>query len=269
VSPSEYLGTQHRLLVLDAEVKCSKWKKRGVREPRVMWWTLMKKNVMLLSERITEVGAWRRVQDADKMWEVMAYCIRRWGKEILGTSRRGGNKMKGTWWWNEDVKETVKEKKEANAVFMNSGADEERESSRVRYKEAKKIAKKVVAVAKSMAYDRLYRKLETKEGEKEVFKLARVRDRRIRDLGVVRCIKDENGKVLSQDAEIKERWQMYFSKLLNGEVLKDSRSRVRECTERRLDPRVCGHISKDEIKEALKKMTSGKAEGPSQIPVEA
>jgi len=85
----------------------------------------------------------------------------------------------------------------------------------------------------------------------------------------VRCIKYENGKVLSENAEIKERWQMYFSKLLNGEVLKDSRSRVRECTERRLDPRVCGHISKDEIKEALKKMTSGKAEGPSQIPVEA
>jgi len=30
---------------------------------------------------------------------------------------------------------------------------------------------------------------------------------------------------------------------------------------------VCGHISKDEIKEALKKMTNGKAKGPDQIPV--
>ena len=27
VIPSEYLGTQHRLLVLDVELKCSKWKK--------------------------------------------------------------------------------------------------------------------------------------------------------------------------------------------------------------------------------------------------
>ena len=34
---------------------------------------------------------------------------------------------------------------------------------------------KAVAVAKCGAYDRLYRKLETKEGEKEVFKLARAR----------------------------------------------------------------------------------------------
>jgi len=51
-------------------------------------------------------------------------------------------------------------------------------------------------------------------------------------------------------------------------VVEDSRGRVRESSERRLDPRVCGHISKDEIKEALKKMTNGKTEGPNQIPVE-
>ena len=33
VIPSEYLGTQHRLLVLDVEFKCLKQKKRGVRDP--------------------------------------------------------------------------------------------------------------------------------------------------------------------------------------------------------------------------------------------
>ena len=60
---------------------------------------------------------------------------------------------------------------------------------------------------------------------------------------------------------------MYFFKLHNGEVMEDSHSMVRECSERRLDPRVCGHISKDEIKDALKKMTNGKEEGPDQIPV--
>jgi len=89
----------------------------------------------------------------------MVDCIRRWAKETLGTSRRGGDKMKGTWWWNEEVKEKVNEKKEAYAIFINSEADEGRESSRVRYKAAKKVAKKAIAVAKSMAYDRLYHRL--------------------------------------------------------------------------------------------------------------
>ena len=76
-----------------------------------------------------------------------------------------------------------------------------------------------------MAYKRLYQKLESKEGEKEVFKLARARERRTRDLGVVRCAKDEISKVLSNDVEIKERWQRYFSKLLNAEVMEAFRSR--------------------------------------------
>ena len=47
-------------------------------------------------------------------------------------------------------------------------------------------------------------------------------ERKTRDLGVVRCIKDEIGKVLSDDVEIKARWQRYFSNLLNGEGMEDS-----------------------------------------------
>ena len=33
-----------------------------------------------------------------------------------------------------------------------------------------------------------------------------------------------------------------FSKLLNGEVMEDSRSRVKEYSERRIDRRMCGYI---------------------------
>ena len=68
---------------------------------------------MRLAERISEEGVWKKAEDADTMWEVMAKCIRTSAKEILGTLRRGGNKMKGAWWWNEEIKEKVKEKKEA------------------------------------------------------------------------------------------------------------------------------------------------------------
>jgi len=45
--------------------------------------------------------------------------------------------------------------------------------------------------------------------------------KKTRDLGVVRCIKDDNGRVLSEDVEIKVRWKKYFSKLLNDEVIED------------------------------------------------
>ena len=147
-------------------------------------------------------------------------------------------------------------------MFMNSGTDEENEISRVRYNAVKKMAKKAIAVSKSMPCKRLYQKLRTKEGEKEVFKLARVRD-----LGVVRCIKDDNSKVLSEDVEIKERWQRYFSKLLNGEVTKAFQSREAESSERHPDPHLCEPFSKEEIRDTLRKMASGKVEGPDQIPL--
>jgi len=158
--------------------------------------------------------------------------------------------------------------KKACAVFMNSGTDEEKEISRVRYKAAKKIAKKAIAVAKSIAYNSLYQKLETKKGEKEVFKLARARERRTRDLGVVRCIKDEDSKMLSEDVEIKERWQRYFSKLLNKEVTEAFRSKEAERSERHLDPHSCEPFSKAEIRDTLRMMVNGKVEGPNQISVE-
>jgi len=71
----------------------------------------------------------------------------------------------------------------------------------------------------------------------------KARERRTRDLGIIRCIKDENGRVLFDDAEFKQRWQMYFSKLLNGEMMEDFRSRSRESSASQLDPRICEPIS--------------------------
>jgi len=68
--------------------------------------------------------------------------------------------------------------------------------------------------------------------------------------------------LLLLEREIKGRLQRYFAKPLNGEAIEDPHSSESEDRERHLDPRVCGLISKNEIKEALKKMTKGKAEGP-------
>jgi len=76
------------------------------------------------------------------------------------------------------------------------------------------------------------------------------------------------GGVTFEDAAIKERWQRYFSNLLNGEGMEDSQSRERECGVRSADPRECGLISKVEIREVMRKMPNGKAEGPDEIPVE-
>ena len=48
------------------------------------------------------------------------------------------------------------------------------------------------------------------------FKLARARERQTRDLNSVRCIKDENSRVLIEDTKSQESWQSYFYKFFNG-----------------------------------------------------
>jgi hypothetical protein len=61
---------------------------------------------------------------------------------------------------------------------------------------AKKTAKRAVSEAKDRAYDDLYRRLSTKEGEKYVYKIVRIRERKTRDLNQVKCIKDEMDQLL-------------------------------------------------------------------------
>ena len=50
-------------------------------------------------------------------------------------------------------------------------------------------------MAKGRAYDNLYARLETKKGKKELYRLARQRDRAGKDVLNVRDIKNENGNV--------------------------------------------------------------------------
>jgi len=54
VIPSELLGTQHRLLVLDAEFKYPRRTKRRAGEPKIKWWTLTQEKARLIAERIAE-----------------------------------------------------------------------------------------------------------------------------------------------------------------------------------------------------------------------
>ena len=69
-----------------------------------------------------------------------------------------------TWWWNQEVKEKLKDKRNAKKIWgtMRDGA------SKLANKIARKQAKREVARARNKAYEELYEKLETKMGENEL-----------------------------------------------------------------------------------------------------
>jgi len=186
----------------------------------------------------------------------MAECIRRSAKEVSGVSRGGSARMEGAWWWSEEAKEKVKAKQEKYKALMGSRTDEEKEANKVQYRMAKREAKKAVVVAKTKAYERLYQRIKSKEGEKEIFKLTRAQERRTRDLSGVRCIKDEDGKVLIEDTQVQERWQSYFYKVFGGRF-DVSQHMEQVAREEQHSRRTHGPITREEVKEALRKMKAG------------
>ena len=132
------------------------------------------------------------------------------------------------------------------------------------YKTARKQAKREVVKARNKAYEELYEKLETKEGEKEVFKIAKQRNKQSKDVQQVRVIKSKSGEILMEEEKVKQRWKEYFGNLLNHENPREKRETRTERRERDMED-----IFGEELRTGLKKMKKGKAQGPDDIPVQA
>ncbi|KAF7696163.1 hypothetical protein HF521_006257 [Silurus meridionalis] len=96
-----------------------------------------------------------------------------------------GNRMedKETWWWNEQVQETIRRKRLAKQNWDRQ-SDEKRKQE---YKEMRQQVKR------EKAYEELYEKLDTKEGEKYLYRLARKRD--------------QDGNVLTSEETMLRRWR--------------------------------------------------------------
>ncbi|GJR76863.1 hypothetical protein Tco_0089228 [Tanacetum coccineum] len=92
---------------------------------------------------------------------------------------------------------------------------EDIDSAKERHKVAKREAKIAVAQAKDKAYEDLYKKLDSKEGANDIYKIAKARERRRRDIGNVRYIKDEGGRTTIREEDIRKRWGEYFYSFFN------------------------------------------------------
>jgi hypothetical protein len=54
----------------------------------------------------------------------------------------------------------------------------------------KKAAKRDVSEARGRAYEDLYQWVDTKEGESDIYNMAKIHERKRRDVDQVKCIKD-------------------------------------------------------------------------------
>ena len=95
----------------------------------------------------------------------MASCIKIVGKDVLGESRGGAPPYKDTSWWSEEVKVAIK-------IKRNSYRDLKKNYDSVsfeRYNLGKKEAKKAVQNARAKVYKKMYKKLNIKEVENDIY----------------------------------------------------------------------------------------------------
>ena len=161
-----------------------------------MWGRFKGDMVTILSSKISLLGFPCQSEDVNEKWVNMAKPIRKVAQETLGVSSGKPKVFKESWWWNDEMEKKIKDKNKKFKDFLACTEDEDRIEKRVSYKEAKRATKKAVTEAKNHGYEDSYRKLDTKEGEKQIFKLARMGSSQRQDLEAVKYIKDEGGRVL-------------------------------------------------------------------------
>ncbi|KAK3515275.1 hypothetical protein QTP70_013499 [Hemibagrus guttatus] len=214
--------------------------KRSKIEKKTKWWKLKKEECCEeLRQKLRQALGGQVVLPDD--WESTAEVIRETGRKVLGMSSARRKENKETWKkWDMD----------------------RTEENRQEYKELQRRVKREVSKAKQKAYDELYTRLDTREGE-NLYRLARQRDRDGKDVQQVRVIKDRDGRVLTSEESVQRTWKEYFEELMNEENEREKRVEGVNSVEEKVDK-----IRKDEVRKALKRMKSGKAVDPDDIPVE-
>ena len=180
-------------------------------------------------------------------------------RKVLGVSSKQRKEDKETWWWDEEVQESIRKKRLAKKRW-DIQRDEE---SKQEYKEMRREAKKEVAKAKSKAYDELYEGLDTKEGEKTLYRLARQIHQAGKDVQQVRMMKDKDGNVMTDEESVLRIWKEYYMGLMNEENERERRENDGERVNLEVES-----VSKEEVMENMQRMKNGKAVGPDDIPVE-
>ncbi|KAK3537700.1 hypothetical protein QTP70_017834 [Hemibagrus guttatus] len=162
----------------------------------------------------------------------------------MGVASGRRKEDKETWRWNEEVQDSIQRTRLAKKKWDMDRTGENRQE----YKELQRRVKREVSKAKQKAYDELYTRLDTREGEKDLYRLARQRDRDGKDVqqGQTEEFKVEEGlhqgsalspflfamvmDQLSEEVRQESPWTMMFADDIV--ICSESREQVEENLER-------------------------------------
>jgi hypothetical protein len=263
VIPSEECFPQHKLLVCVMKLRsCVKEKKKTFVSKRRVWKlkeTEVRKafeekfNLTAVAEKVCADG------HVDVLWQGLKKSLVDVTEEVCGRTK-GGSRHKETWWWNSDVDKVVGEKRRAYLVWRRTGAARDKEF----YLQAKRNARRLIAKAQDVKRQEFCENLITTAAKGKLFKAVKQMVRKNADVLGGKGIKDKEGRIVTEEEEVKGVWKEYFNALLNEEFQwnRDSLEHVDEVS----GP--CELISVGEVRCAIAEAKIGKAAGPSGVVVE-
>nr|GEZ14065.1 hypothetical protein [Tanacetum cinerariifolium] len=226
--PGEACSSQHRLIIVDVLLERLRHRREATGRPRILWKNLNGEAVetfratVVVRLAVEDMSA----SNGDQMWNTLACVMKDVAKDSLGVaSARTHSTHRESWWFCDEVQTKVatKQSRFKDLLSCSEGNQEDIDRAKERYKFAKREAKIEVAKAKDKAYKDLYKKLDSKEGVNEIYKITKARERRRRDIGNVKYIKDEGGRTIVREEDIRTRWGEYFSSLFNETPSEESR----------------------------------------------
>ena len=174
--PGEDVVSQHRMVLMDLRTRTKKKRKyRRENEVKFKWWIL--KDQAVADDYAKDVI--NNMENCEEPeWTILSETMKEKGSEHCGvTTGVKSMQKREIWWWNTTVQEAIARKKRMFMKWQQSKAQEDHAA----YKEAKREAKRTVAVERARAVQELYDTLDTREGEKAIYRLAKSIDQATKD----------------------------------------------------------------------------------------
>ncbi|XP_055714425.1 uncharacterized protein LOC129808679 [Phlebotomus papatasi] len=212
-------------------------------------------SVVLFGDSNAHVGVnsetWRGVIGKNGDKTILASATEACGVKRINVTN---NVKRSSWWGTPGVKEAVSEKKKAYKLYIQRKDSE----SRDRYVEARRPAKLAVKAAREEAWKKFGEKLELDYRTANKTFRQTVRRLRGKKSNSIQGVTSKEGNLLTKEEEVLNRWQEYFSELLNPQQGTDDDIPTSK-------GRKESSPSESEVLYAISKLKDGKAAGIDEI----
>lgn len=225
-----------------------------------------------IKKGIQEVTNNLQEMSIEEKWEKFKEIIYKAGRKACGISIAGGSK-KRTSWWNEEIKNIIKTKKNRWRAYLQQRDEESYE----KYKIARKTAKEKIKIAKAKEWEEFGTKMEkdSRTNQKLFYRVLKNMKNKGKKLGL-RQIMDKEGKMITEDNKIMDRWKQYYQDILEGEEINEEETEIGgenaansvEGNGNTQNEEERDSIQLEEVKKAIRKLKNGKAAGVDGLKAE-